>query len=196
MFSCQILKMSRDGEWGFHDVSGQPVTLLNHCLKEEHFPYDQFELPFLQTVITIHCALTVHLSEDARFVLSTTLFSIALTRWLKRAIRIFLFSPYFPYPLKGHMLQLLTILVTSLWTHSQNWRLLQMQPHKCQAEVNHHFLWPTFDTFALLQELAADSNWLLSYQDRKILFCRASSLYQHMELASMCSILHFLDLSP
>lgn len=146
MFSCQILKMSRDGEWGFHDVSGQPVTVLNHCLREEHFPYDQFELPFLQTVITIHCALTVHLSEEARFVLSTTLFSIALTRWLKRAIRIFLFSPYFPYPLKGHMLQLLTILLTSLWTHSQNWRLLQMQPHKCQAEVNHHFLWPTFDT--------------------------------------------------
>lgn len=106
---------------------------------EKNFPCDQFEPCFLQTVITIHCPLIMHLSEEGRFVFSTTSFSIALTRWLKR-VRIFLFSPHFPYPLKGHLLQLLTILLTSLWTHSQNWRLLQMQPHQCQAEVNHHFL--------------------------------------------------------
>lgn len=129
---------------------------------EKVFPYDQFKLCFLWTVITIHCPLTAHLSQEARFVFFKTVFSIFLTRWLKRVIWIFLFSPHFPYPLKGHVLQFLTVLLTSLQTHSQNWRLCQMQPCKCQVEVN-HFLWSTFDTFALLQELTADSSRLLSY---------------------------------
>lgn len=149
--------------------NGDPVMSLDSLsqllitVTEKNFPHDQLKTYFLQTVITTHCPLTVHLSDEARFVFSTTPFYLALTRWLKRVIRVFLFSPHFPYPLKGHMLQLLTILLASLWTHSQNWRLLQMQPHKCQADVNHHFLWPTFDTFISLQELTADSNLLLSY---------------------------------
>lgn len=59
VFSCQILKMSKDGERRSHDVSGQPVLVLNHCHGEEHFPYGQLEFLSLQTVITIHCPLYI-----------------------------------------------------------------------------------------------------------------------------------------
>lgn len=43
------------------------------AVTEKNFPYNQFKPRFLQTVITIHCPLTVPLSEEARFVFSTSL---------------------------------------------------------------------------------------------------------------------------
>lgn len=60
---------------------------------EKVFPYDQFKLCFLWTVITIHCPLTAHLSQEARFVFFKTVFSIFLTRWLKSYLNFFIFSP-------------------------------------------------------------------------------------------------------
>lgn len=178
--SCKFLKTSIDGEWRSHDVFGQPVPVLNHCLGERCL-YAQLKFPLLQTVITIQCLLIVPFWEEARSFFSTTLFSISFIRELKTIMKVLfsllpLASQMSYAPVHNHLSGLSLDLLPKPKTtpDAASW-----VPNRSERTFPLDLV---VVTLTLLQRLLLIHVQLVAYHDTQILFWRSSSPYQHTGL--------------